>query len=345
MRTKPRLAYVGHAYHNKTRSTEFFREILRQEFDVTEYAINPWKGDRTIPVDTLNHYEYVLFFQRVSPVDDLRKLTGKVAWVQMYDSANFDYFFWKNLSFLSIKVIAFSEKIQQQCEKFGIECLKVRYYLNPAEYVLPDPASGRHVFFWYRGSVQWKTVRGILDPNQVDSFAYLSNPDPGYRREDIPPEDVKNYKMEIMERDFANSREEYLRQLSKANIVIAPRLKEGIGLSFIEALAAGRAVIGNDEGTMNEYIENGKTGYLFKNNAPEKLDLSGFEKIAENSRKAAQSGYTTWFADSKKIIPFLKTAYIPSQKGAVARKVYEILYSVKLAAHPWKEKIISKKLT
>jgi glycosyltransferase involved in cell wall biosynthesis len=62
----------------------------------------------------------------------------------------------------------------------------------------------------------------------------------------------------------AESRDEYLLATSAANVFLAPRAAEGIGLTFLEAMARGGAVIAYDAPTMNEYIRNGDNGILLK---------------------------------------------------------------------------------
>lgn len=330
------MAYVDHTFHQQSKSTSFLREILAKNFEVTDFWIDPWGDARTVEIETLNSYEYVLFFQKISPLKDLWKLHAKIIWVQMYDSANFDYFYWKNLSFLPIKVLAFSGKIEAQCKKFGVETLRVQYYLEPEKYRGELPA-GRHLFFWYRGSLAWQTVRKILNPEEIDSLSYLSKPDPGYQKETVSPEDIKRYKMTIVESEFLPSHDEYLRELSKVNIFIAPRLKEGIGLSFLEALAMGRCVIANDDATMNEYIRHGETGYLFNAENPKPLDLSNIKTVTDNAKRAAYLGYEQWTKSVPSIVEFLKSPSTALNGNPLKKSWFKYLYTTKLSLHPIKE--------
>lgn len=54
-----------------------------------------------------------------------------------------------------------------------------------------------------------------------------------------------------------------------ADIFAFPSIREGLGLAAIEALASGVPVIGMNTRGINEYVMNGKTGYLFNNNIEE----------------------------------------------------------------------------
>jgi glycosyltransferase involved in cell wall biosynthesis len=61
------------------------------------------------------------------------------------------------------------------------------------------------------------------------------------------------------------SRQAYFNIASEANIYIAPRSVEGVGLTFIEALSRGSAVVAYNGPTMNEYIRHKENGYLCSN--------------------------------------------------------------------------------
>jgi glycosyltransferase involved in cell wall biosynthesis len=267
---------------------------MEKDFEVTKFWINPWGENRIIEIETLNKYDFVLFFQKISPLANLRKLKAHIIWVQMYDSANFDYFYWKNLSFLPIRVLAFSEKIEAQCKKYNIPSLAIKYYLNPKDYKQVQITDKRNVLFWYRGSIKWSAVRKILNPSQVNSVIYLSKPDPGYKKEIIDQTDIKKFNMTIIESEFMPTRNEYLDILSKTNIFISPRLKEGIGVSMLEAIASGHCVIAHNDGTMNEYIVDNKNGYLFDTKDPKLIDLSNIQTVTLNSRMDAEAGYKKW---------------------------------------------------
>jgi glycosyltransferase involved in cell wall biosynthesis len=97
--------------------------------------------------------------------------------------------------------------------------------------------------------------------------------------------------------------------LAKANIFISPRKKEGIGMSFLEALAMGMCIIANNEATMNEYLKNGENGYLFNLNNGQKINLSHWEEVRENSKKLATEGYGQWLKDKEKINNFISSTF------------------------------------
>ena len=94
--------------------------------------------------------------------------------------------------------------------------------------------------------------------------------------------------------------------IRQKGIYVAPRDLEGIGMSFLEAMAMGKAVIAVDNPTMNEYIEDGKTGYLFDLKNPKKIDLSNIEQVQKNAFDFMREGRKKWEKDKEKIIDFIK---------------------------------------
>ena len=70
--------------------------------------------------------------------------------------------------------------------------------------------------------------------------------------------------------------------LKASDIFIRPSLSEGMGNSFIEAMAAGIPVIATPVGGIPDFIEDGKTGFFCRVNDP--------QSIAKNVIKIAEDG-------------------------------------------------------
>ncbi len=84
------------------------------------------------------------------------------------------------------------------------------------------------------------------------------------------------------------------------DIMLMPSLWEGLGIVAMEALLAGRAVIGSNVGGIPELIENYKTGYLVKPNNTEALkkqiifcleNTKEIEKIGNQAREHAMQNF------------------------------------------------------
>jgi glycosyltransferase involved in cell wall biosynthesis len=107
-------------------------------------------------------------------------------------------------------------------------------------------------------------------------------PDPGFESSEIQPEDVKKYHIQFVEK--WGSREDYWDTLNQCNVYIAPRVTEGIGMSFLEAMAMGIAVAAADKPTMNEYISHGDNGFLFDMSNLQPLDFSDAAAVGQRGR-------------------------------------------------------------
>ena len=329
MERKPTLAFVDNIFHQRTMSSDFFKKLIAAHFEL----INFWdrtsqKGPR-IDTDTINRHEYVVFWQRLNTIAELEKITSKIIWVPMFDSISFDYLFWKNLSLLPIKVLCFSKAIYNQCLKFGIESLYVQYFSEPKWKNDDFATRAKTLFFWNRGAVSFEMVKKIIDPSSIEQLIYLSRPDPNYKTENLTPEDKEKFKIRVIEMDFKESRTEYFDLVHKSGIYVAPRKKEGIGLSFIEAIGYGSVVLAYNDGTMNEYIRHGYNGYLFDENTKEVLDFSSLSEISKNSRRVAEEGYKKWLEGEKLAVAFVKTK-ASSKNRAITGVFWKKLYALKL---------------
>jgi len=77
-------------------------------------------------------------------------------------------------------------------------------------------------------------------------------------------------------------------------------------LSFLEAMAMGKAVIAVNNPVMNEYIKHNKTGYLFDLNNIKEIDLKNIKLVKKSCYKYMIYGRKRWLKRRKKIIKFIK---------------------------------------
>jgi len=303
-------------------STNFLKEILEMEFKVNVFWDDYWKGGDPIPIKEINKYDYVFFFQTLLPFYKLKRIKAKIIWVPMLDGDFLSNMYWYCLSSLPIKILSFSEYLHEKCVKFNIESLPLKYYLPPA-FSKDIPETGRHYFFWYRGSLSFTELIPFLDTQIPDSFIYRSAPDPYFKEECISREEIEKYKIQIIKDIKFESKEKYLQLLKKANIYIAPRKKEGIGISFLEAMALGMAVVGYNYGTMNEYVKHNDNGYLFDTNNYH-INFDNLENVRFNSKTSAENGWLKWEADKTKINDFIIN---DNYKKSKINETYFFLYS------------------
>ncbi|MDR3666846.1 MAG: glycosyltransferase [Ignavibacteriaceae bacterium] len=319
---KLKLLWVDHSYHKKTLSTNFLKEILEKIFSVNIFWDDYWRGGESLPVQEINKYDYVFFFQTLLPFSKLKQITAKIIWVPMFDGDPLSDKFWYCLSSLPIKIISFSEYLHKKCLQYNIQSLPLKYYLQPA-FSENIPKSGKHYFFWYRGSLRLSDIKGLIDPQNVDSFVYRSAPDPYFKEEVLSQEDIQNYKLQIIRDVKLDSRGKYLELLKKSNIYFAPRKIEGIGISFLEAIAIGMVVVAYNNGTMNEYIKHEYNGYLFDSD-DHQINFENLNIVLNNSKSTAQKGWEKWENDKITINDFILE---DNYKCMPINNVYFSLYS------------------
>ena len=81
---KKKLAFVDFWSHKDTRSGDFLRDILSEEFEITDFW---WKPREKFPLNELKEYEYIFFFHIIFPYQLMKKLRGRnIMWAPMYDS-------------------------------------------------------------------------------------------------------------------------------------------------------------------------------------------------------------------------------------------------------------------
>jgi len=210
----------------------------------------------------------------------------------------------KNLRRLcqKLKVINFTKIGHKRCTEFGGTSLSVCFFIKPEEFI---PGDKGKVFFWQR--VTEINIRNAVEvlPDDKELSIHLHRVIDPYYSFVTPRADLEK-KYNITYSDWFENKSEMIGLMKQAGIYIAPRKAEGIGMSFLEAIAMGKAVIAHDASTMNEYIENGINGYLVDFDKPEPVDLSDIEWVQKNAYEGARLGYARWQNDKNKIIKFVK---------------------------------------
>lgn len=301
-RTSDKLAFVGLSYHEKTQSSAFFLDYLRQYFDVEVILDGEWSG---IPLPDLSflddRYFGVIFFQTQPTPKRLAKIRNdNVIFVPMYDSvAELGYTFWRQ--FKSLKIINFSSTLYQRLLKWGLNTMYIQYFPMPSGFA---GGNVNDIFFWQRvARINVPVLASLFDGRDVRVHVHrgtdpLQNP--------VAPSWEDEARLELTYSDWFESREEMLDVVRQKGIFVAPREREGIGMSFLEAMAMGKAVVAADSPTMNEYIEHAKTGYLFDLNRPEPIDLADVRGVQRNAYQRVCEGHEEWESGKHRIIEFIR---------------------------------------
>lgn len=297
-----KLVYVGHSYHNKTKSTVFLIDYLKKFFDVEVVLDESWLGKPFPDLSFIDEsYLGVIFFQNLPNQEIFRSVKNdNLIFFPMYDaSGGLDFDFWN--SYQHLKIINFSKTLHKKLDNWGFESIYVQYFPEKLEFA---PGKKDEMFFWQRLTrININTITKLFNDSNLKIHIHKAI-DPN--QEFIHPRQEDEKKFQISYSDWFETRDEMWDLIKQKGIYVAPREFEGIGMSFLEAMAMGKAVVAVNNPTMNEYIEHGKTGYLFDLENPKKIDLSNIQDVQKSTYEYMQKGFEKWEQDKHIIIDFIK---------------------------------------
>lgn len=299
---KRRIAYLGNLFHQRTRSMEFFVELLQERHEVDFYWGLPKNQCREIDLHAIRErgYDGLVCWQVMLPPRELARAVPprNVIMVPMWDMAHrFTDRAWRKYD--GFRFVSFCGALHRRLESLRIRSWRVQYYPQP----VPDPPAGEErprVFFWQRrDEITWDLLRILLQGNPTSEVVLHKAVDPHGTYVAPTAKDRSTYS--IRETDWFPSQQDYWNQLAGTDVFVAPRIREGIGLSFLEAMAMGKCVVAADAPTMNEYIEHGVTGLLFDPENPQPLDLSNHRAIGAAARASVEQGRGRWLQQAREL--------------------------------------------
>lgn len=248
-------------------------------------------------------WELVVFFQNIPS----RLLLDSVSirnpiLIPMYDTCPKEKTFWDQ--YLDCGIVCFSKALADLLRPWGHKVLHVQYYPEVPGRRADWTGGMRQAFFWPRKpDLGWPIARRLLE-NLENGKVHLHVTDSDKALADgITEEDEK--KFSISRTKWFINRSEMFRVLESCQLYIAPRRTEGIGMSFLEAMALGMAVAAPDAPTMNEYIRNGENGYLYDPDNPKPLSFENAEKIGEKARESILDGNARWHSSEIGLLDFM----------------------------------------
>lgn len=318
--SRPRLLYVDHIFHIKTRSTIFVADILSTHFDVHTLYIDP---DKKVDMSVLEDpAEYVVVFQMDFLTPAFIAAGKRVTVIQMYDgSASLpDTYYRLNRQ---AQHLNFSSTLHARALSNDVASHLVQYFPDPANVQQVEDFDTLRCFFWQRlpqSHINLSRVAEMLG-DQLDKLHVHTPADNGTP---FDPADTEAFDCEVTTSDWFEKHSDFTDVVSSCNIFIAPRYGEGIGHAFLEAMARGMIVLAYDLPTHNEYITNWSSGILFVNGIG-RVDITGenvdLRQISRNARLAVENGHRNWLESRQSIVDFVlaaKPAQVPplAQLGA-----------------------------
>lgn len=236
----------------------------------------------------------IVFFQLPPPENIFGARDARIIWIPMWDQARgYNKKWWDHLP-KNLKVISFSNEISCRARAVGLKTLDLKFAKPPNECEQADWSGRRTLFYWNRtGIVGEAFLRKLCKVLDVEELLFRRRIDPGQApRSDyeLPQKLGKTIVKELIF-DALDAHREYLFYLNQANIFIAPRISEGVGLSFIEALTRGVAVFAYNAPTMNEYIVHKINGYLLQQSYKSAFNTMQKQLTMQLRRLGSRFGY------------------------------------------------------
>lgn len=277
------IAIVDHSFHQKTGSSRFFCEILEQLGGVTHFWDDSWRSGDVVTPDVLNasRFDLVVFWQVLWSVSALRQLEcRRILLIPMYDDVG-DRGSRKWFPYRQYFFVSFSITLHRQLLASGVRSFHLQYYPSVENDSDSCGKDYRRAFFWERNQdVNVETVLRWFQNFPEFRVHHHAVLDPGHDVSDRVPS-PSGWEVSTW---FAN-KADYLLISQSCGIYIAPRAREGIGMSFLEAMAVGQVVVGLPQPTLNEYVISGQNGIL----VPSQESISPDTDWEQLGRAAQQS--------------------------------------------------------
>ncbi|MCL2050585.1 MAG: glycosyltransferase [Lachnospiraceae bacterium] len=325
---KKKLLYWGHDFHKKTKSTAFLIEMLSEKYDVDLITFDPYKKiNYGIEMAEGKAYDVLVCFQIMPRLAWLlrkwRISYKKGVFFPMYDSmiplAETSW-----LEYLDFTIINFSKTLHENLLEKGFNSYYVQYFPKPAENI--KWGNDKSLFIWQRKTnININTALSLCAKNPLEKIHLHKTLDPF--EEVHAPE--PNYDTAVTYSEWFDEPRQLYNIMMESSLYLAPRLREGIGMGFLEAMAMGRCVIAPNNPTMNEYIENGVTGYLYDFDEPKAINFGDIRAIQEKAYEYIAAGYEKWQRQKANILYWIeeKTDNAPSQITTLLSEFGETIYS------------------
>lgn len=301
----PSLLFIDHSYHKKTSSSVFMQQLLGTRYDITVFSFDPYSDGVDIYCGLQQRYFNTVILWQILPHRDILDTNihfQNGIFFPMFDGApkRTDPI-WQEYS--DFRIINFSRTLHEELLTMGLDSRYIQYFPEPVK----ETGEGdiQSAFLWQRLTfINVNTVSKLFANSPLDHIHIHNAPDP--EQQFVAP--VSNLRQKVTFSKWFSTKTDMYRAIDAAAFYIAPRVQEGIGMSFLEAMARGRCVVAADHPTMNEYIEHGKTGFLFQPDAVIPLEYSKEQVriIQQNTRDFMQAGYEHWLVEKEQILDWVE---------------------------------------
>jgi glycosyltransferase involved in cell wall biosynthesis len=294
------IAFIGRKTHENTRSDQFLIDILKPFADVVMFRKERLSsGELVKQVNDLSP-DVIVYFQL--PPSFARNLWSlkcrNHVWVPMWDGFNF--LNWRKrlaYQYYRVRVLSFCRQIDKYVKSVGLSSLSVQCFPPPMFSSIVPKAEPPYAFFLWQRQPEIN-IDALMQMVGVENIAKVT-----YKGDQQV--DISRYPFDIEILPGWIDKDEYLLKMAEADFYVAPRWQEGIGFSFLEAMALGKVILGHDDATMNEYIINGMNGFLFDRHLCLQEPLRPPAVLQEGLQEHYRQKYDEWLNSHQSIKKFI----------------------------------------
>lgn len=309
------LLFLDLEFHKRTASTDFIVELLKEKYEIVKvyYSLDSKMISTGDNFDSEKIYDAIVFCQ-VFPYDFIVSKFKFICpiFFPMYDGClNITNEQWRDLS--DFLIISFSKTLFIKLMELNLNVRYLQFFPKPK---LPDNLGDEQsIFLWQRTKdIHVNYIVNLCKDMNINSIHLHKKVDPGYYF--VYPR-ISN-KITFTYSEWFERADDMYEIIEKSALYVAPRLYEGIGMSFLNAMALGRCVIAPDFPTMNEYIEDGKTGILYDYYTLSMQGEYNIRLIQQNTIDYIQNGYEKFCKEK-----YLILKWIDDEDKKVKNKIYK----------------------
>jgi hypothetical protein len=320
-----RIAFIDHSYHEQTLSTRFFLDILSEIGDTKIFYDESWrKGNNDWRAAFAEDaFDLIIIWQVPEAFEVLSGRHSNVVFVPMYDAMLVNQTFYWDDRFLHARCVSFSRRLHRELQIRGVNSEYFKFFPDPSRFETVADFGELKPYFWYRTSaIDLAQVLPFCKENSFKQLTVHNAPDPGQPQLDISKFDGVLPRLKMS--SWYNTHDEYRSELLQHNVYFAPRDVEGIGFSFLEAMASGMCVVAPNRPTMNEYIADGTNGLLYSVEKRFPVDFSRAKEIGARGRETIERGYASWQKQKRRLVDFLIAPGEKSNRSRPASKAASI---------------------
>ncbi|EIZ80796.1 glycosyltransferase, group 1 family protein [Novosphingobium sp. Rr 2-17] len=299
-----KILFVDHHFHKKTRSADFFVDILRTGFCVEIYYLSPEDQPDTGVLAAAGAVDVVVLWQMDFLAPVFLSMGKPVIVIPMFDGSggmpDIHWMFAHKARFFNFCLV-----LNERVRMAGCETMLLRYFPEPADEDDLPRFDELHAFFWQRRpdhGIDFKMVDTLIG-QELDSLHVHNVAD---IKGNFTPTPHLNAPYKFSQSTWFKNKSEYAQFVRRANVFVAPRVAEGIGMALLEAMANGKLVLAHSAPTNSEYISNWSNGILFNKDQVSPISIRGAAaQMARLGWRTVVEGHKQWVAARPAILEWV----------------------------------------